>query len=142
MGRSRGAVVVVALSFGLCACVGVPIPQRQTPRPSSGEQATAELVFARVASAHSGAGVSETDFASFVTSEIFPRFHDGVTVLDAQDLSPRPANGAVYGPAKVVMIILPGRADDRVQIDAVRSAYRRRFNLPSLLEPTQNCIGL
>jgi hypothetical protein len=144
MGRPHRAVLVLVLLLGLCACAGAPIAHRQSaspPCPTSDEHPTAELIFPRVASDRPGPGVSETDFTSFVNSEISPRFRDGVTVLDAQDLSPRPALGAVYGPAKVVVIILPRRADDPAQIDAVRAAYRRRFGLLSLVEPTQGCVG-
>jgi hypothetical protein len=144
VGRLREAVVVVALSAGLAACAHAskPRPAALASCPSGGERATAELVFARVAGQAPGPGVSEADFAGFVADQIAPRFHDGLTVIDAQDLTPKPGGGAVYGPAKVVMIVLPGRADDRARIDAVRTAYRRRFNQKSVLEPThQDCVS-
>ena len=133
------------LSAGLAACAHAPAPKlvAATPKPFACEaisqHATVELVFARVASEAPGPGVSEADFSRFLTDQIAPRFHDGLTVIDAQNLSPRPAD--VYGPAKVVMIVLPGHPDDGEQIEAIRAAYKGRFNQQSVLEMThQNCV--
>jgi hypothetical protein len=107
-----------------------------------GEHATAELVFARVASETPGPGVSEADFSGFVSDQIAARFHDGMTVIDAQNLTPRPAGGAIYGPAKVVMIVLPGHPDDGAQLAAIRAAYKTRFNQRSVVELThQDCVS-
>ena len=104
------------------------------------QHATAELVFARVAGERPGRGVSEAEFSRFLTDQIAPRFHDGLTVIDAQNLSPRPAD--VYGPAKVVMIVLPGHPDDGAQLEAIRAAYMGRFNQQSVLEMThQDCVS-
>jgi len=48
-------------------------------------------VFARVASETPGPGVSEAAFTKFINLQVAPRFRDGLTVLDAQDLNPKPA---------------------------------------------------
>jgi hypothetical protein len=144
----RAALVVVALAAGLAGCVHAPkpapkpTPAAPAPCPTGGDRATAELVFARIASETPGPGVSETDFSNFVTAEIAPRFPDGLTVIDAQDLSPKPAGGAFYGPAKVVVIVLPGHSDDSAQLDAIRAAYKTQFNQQSVLEMThQACVS-
>lgn len=145
--RVRSLIAVVSLA-ALAACAHAPKPEPlAAAKPPScadgGEKATAELVFARVAGDRPGRGVSEAQFAGFVSQEIAPRFHDGLTVLDAQDLNPRPGGGAIYGPAKVVMIVLPGHADDRDQLAAIRDAYTRRFDKAALLEMTrQDCVSL
>jgi hypothetical protein len=149
LGRLRIALMSVVLSAGVAACAHAPKPHGPVAAAppsrcsSGGEQATAELVFARVANNTAlGPGVSESDFSNFVSQQIVTRFHDGLTVLDAQDLSPKPAGGAVYGPAKVVMIVLPGHPDDTNQIDAIRDAYQRQFNQQSVLELThQDCVA-
>jgi hypothetical protein len=145
----RKALASVALSVGLAACAHAPKPKppappQQPPPPCSADsqRATAELVFARVAGETPGPGVSEAAFAKFLTDEVIPRFHDGLTVLDAQDLKPRPAGGLLYGPSKVVMIVLPGHADDNAQLDAIRAAYKARFDQQTVLELThQDCVS-
>lgn len=143
MGRIGKVLAVAAATAALAGCAHAPRPQPLAACPVGGERATAELVFARVAGETPGPGVSEADFAAFINSEIVPRFHDGLTVLDAQDLTPKPGGGAFYGPAKVVMIVLPGRPDDRAQLDAIRDAYKRRFDQQSVLEMTHAaCVSL
>lgn len=99
-------------------------------------------MFARVSGDTPGPGVSEADFSRFVTGEITPRFRDGLTVVDAQNLTPKPAGEIFYGPAKVVMIVLPGRPDDDAQIAAIRTAYTTRFKQQTVLEMTrQDCVS-
>lgn len=149
MGRTVKILIVAMSSAALAACAHAPklTPLAAAASPPScttgGEKATAELVFARVASDRPGRGVSEAQFAGFVSQEIASRFHDGLTVLDAQDLSPKPGGGTIYGPAKVVMIVLPGHADDSDQLTAIRNAYQRRFDKTALLEMTrQDCVTL
>ncbi|MDR3510804.1 MAG: DUF3574 domain-containing protein [Caulobacteraceae bacterium] len=145
LGRIGKALAAAALSSALAACAHAPKLAQTEPPPclTGGERATAELVFARIAGETPGPGVSESEFARFINDEIVSRFHDGLTVLDAQDLAPRPDGGAFYGPAKVVMIVLPGRPDDGAQLDAIRVAYRRRFNQQSVIEMThQACVSL
>jgi hypothetical protein len=146
LGRLRIALVAVTLSAGLAGCVYAPRPKVAAAPPppscaSQSQRATAELVFARVAGESPGPGVSEAEFSKFLNREVITRFHDGLTVLDAQDLTPKPAGGALYGPAKVVMIVLPGRPDDGAQLEAIRTAYKTRFNQQTVLEMThQDCV--
>ncbi len=136
----------MALSANLAACAHAPAP-RPALTPSQhcsadNQRATAELVFARIAGEAPGPGVSEAEFSAFLSDQVIPRFHEGLTVLDAQDLTPKPAGGILYGPAKVVMIVLPGHADDAAQLDAIRAAYKRRFNQQAVLEMThQDCVS-
>jgi hypothetical protein len=137
----------MAMSAGLAGCVHAPNPVALAPSltPSAcaavSQHATAELIFARVAGSAPGPGVSEADFSSFLAAEVASRFRDGLTVLDAQDLKPQPAGSAVYGPSKVVMVVLPGKPDDNAQLDAIRVAYKTRFNQQTVLELThQDCV--
>jgi hypothetical protein len=139
----------VALSASMAACALMPKPKPPPappppPPPCSAESqhATAELVFARVAGETPGPGVSEADFAKFLSEQVIPRFHVGLTVMDAQDLTPKPAGGILYGPAKVVMVVLPGHPDDSAELDAIRDAYKRQFNQQTVLELThQDCVS-
>ena len=95
------------------------------------ERPTAQLVFGRVDA--DGAAVSEAQFARFLEQEIGPRFPDGVTVVDAQGRWTPPAGTVIHGPSKMVMIVLRGDADESARLEAVRAAYRRRYNQPSVL---------
>ena len=98
-------------------------------------------MFARVAGDGPGPGVSEAAFSNFINNQVVPRFHDGLSVLDAQDLTPKPAGASVYGPAKVVMIVLPGKPDDGAQLEAIRTAYKTRFNQNTVLEMAhEDCV--
>jgi hypothetical protein len=136
----------VALSASLAGCAHAPKPVALAPPPpppcsAASQHPTAELVFARVAGDTLGPGVSEAAFSSFLNDQVVPRFRDGLTVVDAQDLTPKPAGDAVYGPAKVVMIVLPGKPDDSAQLDAIRDAYKTRFNQQTVLEMTrEDCV--
>ena len=147
LGRSRLALMVMVMSASLAGCIHAPKPVALAPPPpppvcaAASQHATAELIFARVAGSAPGPGVSEADFSSFLAAEVASRFRDGLTVLDAQDLKPQPAGGAVYGPSKVVMVVLPGKPDDNAQLDAIRIAYKTRFNQQTVLELThQDCV--
>jgi hypothetical protein len=147
--RSRIALVAVALSVGLAGCALMPKakpppapPAAPPPCSAESQRATAELVFARVASETPGPGVSEAEFAKFLSEQVIPRFSVGLTVMDAQDLTPKPAGGILYGPAKVVMVVLPGRPNDSSELDAIRAAYKNKFNQQTVLEMThQDCVS-
>jgi hypothetical protein len=124
------------------ATAPAPAPSAPQPCAADHQRATAELVFGRVAGVTLGPGVSESEFSRFLSSEIAPRFPDGLTVADAQDLQPKPAADVLYGPSKVVMIVLPGRPDDAAQLDAIRKAYVSEFNQKTVLEMTRSdCVS-
>jgi hypothetical protein len=91
----------------------------------------AELLFGRDIGER--VGVSEAAWRRFVTREITPRFPDGLTVTNATGQWRDPASGKmVREPSKRVEIVLPGRADDGVRLDAVVAAYKRRFHQRSV----------
>jgi hypothetical protein len=81
-------------------------------------------------------GVSDADFARFLDEELTPRFPDGLTVLDAAGQW-RGASGLVREPSKLVMIVLPGHADDRARLRAAADAYKARFHQEAVLVLTQ-----
>jgi hypothetical protein len=147
LGCWRTAILVATTAAGLVACIHAPKPAplalAAAPTCLTGDQhPTAELVFARVSNSEPGPGVSEADFARFINLEVTPRFSEGLTVVDAQNLSPKPAGDDIYGPSKVVMIVLPGKADDGARIDAIRNAYTTEFNQQTALEMSkQDCVS-
>jgi len=108
--------------------------------PDGDRKATAELVFGRVAADGSG-GVSEAEFAQFLDGEISPRFPEGLTVIDAEGHTAPPTGPQISGPAKLVMIVLPGDKDDNTKLQAVRLAYVKRFHQQSVLLMTHgDCV--
>ena len=138
-------VVVGALgALGLAACATHPprlAISSQQPCPNGGYRETAELVFGRV-SPNGRGGVSEAEFARFVDGEVSPRFPQGTTVIDAQGRWAPPAGSMIRTPAKMVVIVLPGNADDSKKLEAVRLAYKTRFHQPSVLLVTHgDCIS-
>lgn len=108
---------------------------------NGGIKATAELVFSRV-SADGTDGVSETDFGKFLDREVSPRFPEGLTVVDAEGRWTPPAGSMIREPAKMVMIVLPGRPDDGHKLEAVRAAYKTEYHQPSVLVMTHgDCVS-
>ena len=69
----------------------------------------------------------------FVHTALIPEFPNGFTVLSARGYW-RGAGRAGFEASKVVVIVLPGRADDLARLEMVRSAYKRRFGQQSVLE--------
>jgi hypothetical protein len=78
-------------------------------------------------------GVSETQFLNFLDREITPRFPDGLTVYDARgQYRDGERNRIVREPSKVVMIVLPGKAEDMARLTEIAEAYKKRFRQQSV----------
>src|SRR5579859_2901630 len=91
----------------------------------------AELLFGR--DIGDRLGVSEPAWRRFVAREITPRFPDGLTVTDALGQWRDPDSGRIVREqSKRVEIVLPGHADDAARLDAIVSAYKRRFHQRSV----------
>ncbi len=116
----------------------------QTPALSChGEQKpklVAELLFGRDIGNHTG--VSEAAWRGFVAHEIAPRFPDGLTVINATGQWRDRARGRIVRePSKLVMIVLPGNRDDQTRLDAIVSAYKRRFRQQSVVVVVQSACA-
>ena len=132
--------------WGIAAALAcVALAGCETPRygcAKAGMRATAELVFGRSSDDAAHPSVTEADFTRFLNEEVTPRFPDGLTVIDAQGRWSAPAGNAVNEQSKMVMIVLPGRDDDRRKLDAVREAYKTRFRQQSVLLMTHgDCVS-
>ena len=91
----------------------------------------AELTFGRDIGRH--VGVSEAAWRRFLDREVTPRFPDGLTVVSALgQWRDRNTGTVVREPSKLVMIVLPGNADDQTRLDAVVAAYKRQFQQQSV----------
>ncbi len=93
-------------------------------------QTTAELFLG--ASSH-GADIGAADLTDFLDREVTPRFPEGLTLLDAQGRWRNPAGRVTREPSKLLILVLPGRRDDRAQVRAIASAYNARFDQQSVL---------
>ena len=120
------AVLGVALLLAGCG----PLMQAGCPRPLDHAR-TAYLFFGR-SRAH-GRTISHGQWRQFVHTALIPEFPNGFTVLSARGYW-RGARRAGFEASKVVVIVLPGRADDLARLEMVRSAYKRRFGQQSVLE--------
>jgi hypothetical protein len=91
----------------------------------------ADLIFGRDIGRH--VGVSEAAWQRFLAREVTPRFPDGLTVMKAfGQWRDRATGRMVREPSKVVMIVLPGHADDQARLEAVVAAYKRQFRQRSV----------
>jgi hypothetical protein len=99
----------------LLSCAGVQKPQQ-----------VAELMFGR--KIPDRIAVTEDEWTQFVDQEITPRFPDGLTVLSAAGQWRDPSsNKIVREPSKVVLIVLPGKAEDLARVNEIAQAYKTRF---------------
>jgi hypothetical protein len=91
----------------------------------------AELTFGRDIDRH--VGVSEAAWRRFLDREVTARFPDGLTVVSALgQWRDRNTGRVVREPSKLVMIVLPGNADDQARLEAIVAAYKRQFQQQSV----------
>jgi hypothetical protein len=119
----RALVLVAALALAGCAEFGsnacAPGLQRMTQ---------AQLFFGRNIA---GRGtVSDDEWRRFLDEEVTPRFPVGFSVSDI-DGQYRNAGGIVRERSKQLLIVISG--GDETKLNAIRDAYKRRFNQESVL---------
>jgi len=91
----------------------------------------AELFFGRNVSGR--AMVSEEEWRQFLDSEITARFPSGFSVADVYGQW-RAGDGMIEREAsKELILVLPAGQDADAKLDAIRNAYKRRFNQESVL---------
>lgn len=114
-------MALVAL-LNLNACAGVPLACVPPQQP----MVSAEMLFGR--NIGNRLGVSEAEWAQFVTAEITPRFPDGLTVIDAKGQWRDTERGnVVREPSKVVLITFRDEVGKRAALSAIADAYKARF---------------
>lgn len=137
--RALGAVAVGSLLLAGCVTTPPPPPPPVCPAGQSYQQ-TAQLFFGR--NIGDKPGVTDGDFRKFVDEELTPRFPDGLTVLDGGGQWRGKDEVLIREASKVVLIVLPKGRDASGRIEAVRNAYKSRFNQESVLVITQgSCVG-
>ena len=134
--RAAGAILLAGLL--LAGCATAP-PAPACPAGQDYLQ-TAQLFFGRNIGAQ--AGVSEADFRKFVDEELTPRFPGGLTVLDGGGQWRGKEDRLIREASKVVLIVLPRGRDANGKIEAVRAAYKTRFQQESVMVLTQgSCVS-
>ena len=100
---------------------------------------TAELFFGRNGQ---DVGVTDAAWRDFLDNEVSTRFSDGLSVSDVYGQWRDTHGQFVREPSKAVFLVLKGSPDDRRNLQAVRDAYRRRFNQSSvLLVQERGCVS-
>jgi hypothetical protein len=96
--------------------------------------AEAELFFGRNIAGRED--VSDDDWRRFVDEEVTPRFPAGLSVADVDGQYRNSAGTIVRERSKELIIVTPGGAGDTMKLNAIRDAYKRRFNQESVLLTT------
>jgi hypothetical protein len=120
------AAAAVALSLS-----GTGHAQLLECRGAQKAQHVAELIFGR--SIARGVEVTDDQWVVFVDREITPRFPDGLTVFEAAgQWRDKASNRITREPSKIVLIVLPGNAEDITRLNEVVEAYKRIFGQQSV----------
>jgi len=93
--------------------------------------AEAQLFFGRNVTGREG--VSDVDWQRFVDEEVTPRFPGGFSVADVDGQYRNSAGTIVRERSKQLVVVTPGGAGDTMKLNAIRDAYKRRFNQESVL---------
>ena len=71
-----------------------------------------------------------------------PGLPDGFSDWDADGQWRAPGGAIVKEPSKVLLVVLPGRADDRERLNRLVAAYKARFHQQSVLGvERRECAG-
>ena len=119
-----------ALLISACAQPGAP----NAPGASSASLACTaplkaglelNLYFGR--NIESGGDVSDAQWADFVTTEVTPRFPDGLTVVNAAGQSRNSRNQTLRERSKLLIVVVFDAPAHRPKVDAIVEAYKTRF---------------
>ena len=137
--------ISVLASLTAIAGMGIMLMQPDAPaetaecKPPARAQVRHELVFG-TARAH-GAPLGEEEWQSFIDSVVTPRFPDGLTVLNASGQW-RAAGGVTKEQARILVIWHDRYPSRDADIEAIRSAYKQRFEQESVLRiDSVSCVS-
>jgi hypothetical protein len=123
--------------FGLTPTTTRISAQTKTERPAVSAKATdsirTELYFGR--NITDGGFVSDTDWETFLSDVVTPKFSAGLTVIDAAGQFREPEGRIVCEPSKILILIYPKkmRKTFDASIESVRTAYIKTFHQTSVL---------
>ncbi|WP_246152725.1 DUF3574 domain-containing protein [Sphingomonas montanisoli] len=121
--------MIARLSFGLAALCCAASVEAGCARGET-TQLTAELF---LGASNKAGPIADADFTDFLDREVTARFPEGLTVLDAQGRWMNKAGRVTREPSKLLILVLPGREDDRTKVSAIAKAYNMRFDQQSVL---------
>ena len=122
------AVAAVVVAISLSGTAHAQLIECRVPQKA---QHVAELIFGR--SIARGVEVTDDQWVLFVDREITPRFPDGLTVFDAAgQWRDKASNRITREPSKIVLIVLPGNAEDIGRLNEIVDAYKRIFGQQSV----------
>jgi len=137
MSMRRGLFVVFPLVLALQACAGLAAGACS---PGFMRMTQAQLFFGR--NIQAGATLSDAQWRDFVDQEVTPRFPDGFSVSDVAGQFRNQSGMIVREPSKQLLIVTRDIGADESKLNAIRDAYKRRFNQESvLLVETPVCGG-
>jgi hypothetical protein len=132
------AAVAALLSWSL----GVPaVAQSLTCQGAQKPQQVAELLFGRKMGTQGT--VSEGAWRRFVAREITPRFPDGLTIFDTRgQWRDADTKRIIREPSNIVMIAMPGNAEDHDRLNEIAAAYKSQFRQQSVgIIVRQACVS-
>lgn len=118
------ALAVLALASA-CAADGPAC------RPAAEAMARVELLFGRARA--DGPAVGDADWAAFLDAEVTPRFPDGLTVFGGAGQWRSRDGEIVREPSQLLVIYYRPSVAAEAGIEAIRAAYKQRFNQDSVL---------
>lgn len=99
--------------------------------PSSQIMTRLELYFG--ASKPDGSQVGWPEWRQFMEDEVTPRFPDGLTVTTAFGQWRNPQGRIISETSRVLLILHTPSADSNGKVEAIRTAYKLRFNQTTVL---------
>lgn len=133
----KKTILVAFLSLCLCGCLNVAQAQSARTSPAA-ERKTArfyrtEIYFGR--SKPDGGRVSDDDWSDFLANTVTPRFPDGFTALKATGQYRERSGRIISEPSELLVFFYSAssKKESRAKIEAIRSAYMKRFNQESVM---------
>ena len=90
-----------------------------------------ELMFGM--SRKGGRSISDQEWRVFLADEVSPRFPDGLTVLQGYGQWRAQSGRITREPMRLLLIVHATSSDSDARIEAVRDAFKRRFQQDSVL---------
>ncbi|TCT05170.1 DUF3574 domain-containing protein [Aquabacter spiritensis] len=121
LARSLWSAVFLSLAaIGAAAQTAAPAPGWQATLWADSVMVQSQLRFDL--ESPDGTGVSDQQWATFVSETILPRFPDGITVLEARTFRAARATGE-----RLVLIVHPNTPDATGKVVEIKTLFSKRF---------------
>lgn len=125
----RAPALMLTVVLSACAVM----PQVAPPACTAGQIMERHALYFGL-TAPDGSIIDDARWAAFLADIVTPRFPDGFTVLDARGQWRNRESGAIVRQPSRLLIVLAADGDaTEAAIQAVRDAYRERFDQQSVL---------